>query len=285
MEYFSRNFSIDTEAVNEAFIPPEEHDEDSGGITRDEQARKCQRNPWNKHSQSRKKYLMYSAFIVLLLCLVLLGVVVRLSMLAFQSSGCEKTSCTNVSGLPDAVYSPAQAVKEFQAVRFDGRVDTRNIYKGAPSSRLDDAWRELYDGMSAFNIEPFLVTAQELKRIQKTSVEDKIRQHVHNDHYQRTDEGKSVSVIGHVDHCIDIVRQALMCQADTTLITFNDDGALAPVKPDFEATHACQNFDKVHDWAREREFNMTEEAIRNPKPFRDDLIDAINRELGERRSG
>ncbi|EAS34747.3 uncharacterized protein CIMG_00101 [Coccidioides immitis RS] len=251
MEYFSRNFSIDTEAVNEAFIPPEEHDEDSGGITRDEQARKCQRNPWNKHSQSRKKYLMYSAFIVLLLCLVLLGVVVRLSMLAFQSSGCEKTSCTNVSGLPDAVY-----------------------------------------------FEPFLVTAQELKRIQKTSVEvpsrrgyhlaklaDKIRQHVHNDHYQRTDEGKSVSVIDHVDHCIDIVRQALMCQADTTLITFNDDGALAPVKPDFEATHACQNFDKVHDWAREREFNMTEEAIRNPKPFRDDLIDAINRELGERRSG
>nr|KMM66475.1 hypothetical protein CPAG_02814 [Coccidioides posadasii RMSCC 3488] len=258
MEYFSRNFSIDTEAVNEAFIPPEEHDEDSGGIIRDEQG-KCQRNPWNKHSQSRKKYLMCSAFIVLLLCLVLLGVVVRLSMLAFRSSGCEKTSCTNVSGLPDAVYSPAQAVKEFQAVRFDGRVDTRNIYKGAPSSGLDDAWRELYD-----------VTAQELKRIQKTSVEDKIRQHVHNDHYQLTDEGKSISVIDHVD---------------TTLITFNDDGALSPVKPDFEATHACQNFDKVHDWAREREFNMTEEAIRNPKPFRDDLIDAINRELGERRSG
>ncbi|EER24665.1 hypothetical protein CPC735_060350 [Coccidioides posadasii C735 delta SOWgp] len=284
MEYFSRNFSIDTEAVNEAFIPPEEHDEDSGGIIRDEQG-KCQRNPWNKHSQSRKKYLMCSAFIVLLLCLVLLGVVVRLSMLAFRSSGCEKTSCTNVSGLPDAVYSPAQAVKEFQAVRFDGRVDTRNIYKGAPSSGLDDAWRELYDGMSAFNIEPFLVTAQELKRIQKTSVEDKIRQHVHNDHYQLTDEGKSISVVDHVDHCIDIVRQALMCQADTTLITFNDDGALSPVKPDFEATHACQNFDKVHDWAREREFNMTEEAIRNPKPFRDDLIDAINRELGERRSG
>lgn len=85
--------------------------------------------------------------------------------------------------------------------------------------------------------------------------------------------------IGVADHCIDIIRQALMCQADTALITFDRNGPFKPIEPNFSATHVCNNFDLVHDWAKDREVNITDEAIQNPEPFKQALIDELDKKL------
>lgn len=80
------------------------------------------------------------------------------------------------------------------------------------------------------------------------------------------------------DHCIDIVRQTVTCKADTTLITFQHEG-LFDTDPDFEATHACVNFEAVHDWAKAREVNMTRELEEHPEAFErhlwKDIVDLI----------
>ena len=65
-----------------------------------------------------------------------------------------------------------------------------------------------------------------------------------------------------------------MCKADTTLITFQHEG-LFNTNPDFEATHACANFDGVHAWAKDREINMTRELNENPEAFERHLINSI----------
>ena len=50
------------------------------------------------------------------------------------------------------------------------------------------------------------------------------------------------------DHCIEILRQVLMCNADTGIITYEwVDGSHDP-HPNFNTMHRCRNFDKLQSW-------------------------------------
>ena len=56
---------------------------------------------------------------------------------------------------------------------------------------------------------------------------------------------------GHDDHCIDMLREVIMCDSDVTPVTFYD--ALSnPTRklpmPDFSTLHTCRNFDAVLEW-------------------------------------
>ncbi|KAK2754681.1 hypothetical protein FQN54_006814 [Arachnomyces sp. PD_36] len=173
---------------------------------------------------------------------------------------------------PNIVYSPAYEAVELQPVLFDGALDAINIYKGEPNPELDSAWKDLYE------VDPFLVTPEELRKINKTSIEaparpgyylaklavhhqlhclDHIRRSIRPDYY-KVDESKfQVSNIDHVDHCIDMLRQAIQCHADTTLITFDWGGPGTPTEPNFCSTHACNNFEKINQWAKSRQFSVS----------------------------
>jgi hypothetical protein len=58
----------------------------------------------------------------------------------------------------------------------------------------------------------------------------------------------------HIDHCLDYIRQVLMCHADVTPIVHKKrnpgyNPLLPPWQPNFHVTHTCRNFDKIHEWA------------------------------------
>ena len=56
----------------------------------------------------------------------------------------------------------------------------------------------------------------------------------------------------HRDHCLDYIRQTVMCNADLTLdfFTFEDlEGGRAFMHT--ETMHQCRNFDQVREWAIE----------------------------------
>ncbi|KAK2800819.1 hypothetical protein FQN50_007960 [Emmonsiellopsis sp. PD_5] len=180
---------------------------------------------------------------------------------------------------PQAVYSPARAVGKYLPMHFDGALDATNLFKGPPSND---------------EVKPFAVTTEDLEKINKTSVEvptrpaehfvslavfhqlhclDKVRRYLHNDYYHMEDHDSTVPLIDHMDHCIDMLRQALMCQADSTLITW--EGPFTNPKPDFSATHYCRSFDTIHDWAKEREIDVIGELSRDPKA----LADVVNKEI------
>ncbi|KAK2758423.1 hypothetical protein FQN53_008254 [Emmonsiellopsis sp. PD_33] len=197
-----------------------------------------------------------------------------------------------VSRPPQAVYSPARAVGNYRPIHFDGALNATNPFKGPPGNELDDTWRRLH------SVKPFAVTTQELEKINKTSLEvptrpaghfvslavfhqlhclDKVRRYLHKDYYHMEDHDSTVSLIDHMDHCIDMLRQALMCQADTTLITW--EGSFTNPKPDFSATHYCRSFDTIHDWAKEREIDVIGELSRDPEA----LADVVNKEIEQTR--
>ncbi|KAI9640724.1 hypothetical protein NHQ30_011033 [Ciborinia camelliae] len=77
-------------------------------------------------------------------------------------------------------------------------------------------------------------------------------------------------------HCLDIIRQQLMCQVDT--------GVLGQVwwdksKPqafvDFNTEHKCKNFDAIRQWAEERQLPAAGHPDFLQKPKESDVLESI----------
>ncbi|KAF1963933.1 hypothetical protein BU23DRAFT_72452 [Bimuria novae-zelandiae CBS 107.79] len=109
-------------------------------------------------------------------------------------------------------------------------------YAGPPSERVDEAWKKL---LHHINIR---VSHGEMQSTNQTSVPladgngflawmdvshqlhcvKYLRQWIYRQHYH-PDVGldEEPHWLLHIDHCLDLIRQALMCRADTSIMTFN----------------------------------------------------------------
>ncbi|KAG2148192.1 uncharacterized protein EDB93DRAFT_1145053 [Suillus bovinus] len=80
----------------------------------------------------------------------------------------------------------------------------------------------------------------------------------------------------HFDHCIDMVRQNIMCNADVTMITWYwVEGHTVPY-PNFNTRHRCRNFEKIMDWSYKHGIHIDKSEVTRfpdtvdlPKPHRD----------------
>jgi len=90
---------------------------------------------------------------------------------------------------------------------------------------------------------------------------DRIRQALHPDYYTDPD-GHTVNQL-HTDHCIDYLRQTIMCHGDMTPVHVHHWESVDRWSPDFESTHTCRNFDKLLRWSLERLRPESEEYWRS----------------------
>lgn len=56
-----------------------------------------------------------------------------------------------------------------------------------------------------------------------------------------------------IDHCIDSIRQSLMCSGDITPVVYHIDPRGTGLFPKLQGTHICRNYDKITEWAREHD--------------------------------
>lgn len=76
-----------------------------------------------------------------------------------------------------------------------------------------------------------------------------LREHLYRPHYPT--RHSLAEQFQHSNHCIDLLRQTLMCHGDVALQTFTwIDGYRAPW-PNFSVQHECRNWDAIQDWAIE----------------------------------
>jgi hypothetical protein len=64
------------------------------------------------------------------------------------------------------------------------------------------------------------------------------------------------------DHCIDMIRQVLMCHADTGLITFHWTEEKIVPTPDFSTWHQCRDPEQILQWARDHEAPVTHRILK-----------------------
>ncbi|KAG2365815.1 hypothetical protein BDR07DRAFT_1328799 [Suillus spraguei] len=171
------------------------------------------------------------------------------------------------------IYSPANVVVEPVITRFNGTLDFPSIYRGPPSPEIDAAWNRI-----SRNVGPTQMTRDELLKANATNLRSKVRlpdkvgggymasieishqMHCMNllrkatwsEYYEPTDiafQSTPEILRLHFDHCIDMIRQNIMCRADVTMITWYwVEGHTVPY-PNFNTRHRCRNFEKIIDWS------------------------------------
>ncbi|KAL9105817.1 MAG: hypothetical protein Q9227_009073 [Pyrenula ochraceoflavens] len=94
----------------------------------------------------------------------------------------------------------------------------------------------------------------------------------------------------HADHCIEYIREALMCKPDLSLISFrwinqtaqhpDEPSAMYPTNFD-DCQHECANWDSLNAWAAERVFDLGRvEELRTPRQglkYSDEEVQELSR--------
>ncbi|KAF2005670.1 hypothetical protein P154DRAFT_483134 [Amniculicola lignicola CBS 123094] len=92
-----------------------------------------------------------------------------------------------------------------------------------------------------------------------------LRQANHKAHYEKQGGDTSaepMDLTGHLDHCIDALRQFVMCQADTNVFPFRFPYEDGDPWPDYSSPRMCRNYEKVRDWAVE---HGVEQGVNEPE--------------------
>jgi hypothetical protein len=173
------------------------------------------------------------------------------------------------------LYSPAnEAVESIGIIRFNGTLDAPSIYRGGPSQEIDAAWDRIsHDArLVRLTLEQLLRTGEKpspsmarypdeygggymanVEVIHQLHCMDMLRKASWGDHANSSD--KNFWRI-HLDHCIEMLRQNIMCRGDVTMITYDWVEGVKDPFPNFNIPHRCRNFDNVLKWIDEHRVFM-----------------------------
>ncbi|KAG2143189.1 hypothetical protein BD769DRAFT_1772242 [Suillus cothurnatus] len=175
------------------------------------------------------------------------------------------------------LYSPAnEAVESIGIIRFNGTLGTPSIYRGPPSPEINAAWDRI--SLNAFTVrmtlEQLLRTGEKpspsmvrypdeygggymasVEVIHQLHCIDMLRRASWGEHDNSTShefhESPEVFWRIHLDHCIEMLRQNLMCRGDVTMLTYDWVKGMDGPLPNFNTPHQCRNFEKILNWVDE----------------------------------
>ncbi|KAF8533201.1 hypothetical protein BDD12DRAFT_866480 [Trichophaea hybrida] len=175
----------------------------------------------------------------------------------------------------EETYSPAQHIITPQNVVFTSGFGTKkSIYQGPNTPERDKAWEDLYD----FGISRIPASAAG-KLVNKTVpisrdpdyyvVELDVFHQLHclNMIRKRLWSNETFSAdhelmgIEHLSHCIDSLRQSLMCSSDISPLTWVWDEKAKEAKEIMEVQHTCRDFGKIQEWARENMVGVFDRTV------------------------
>ncbi|KAK0121763.1 hypothetical protein ONS95_010049 [Cadophora gregata] len=178
------------------------------------------------------------------------------------------------------IYTPAQDAIVREAKVLSVKINqTSNMFNAEPSPEVDDAWASL------FRYANIRITKDEVDRLGRPSLRlidgtgdyfgtldvyhqlhclKYIRQYVHQDYYTVRDT--NVPVKDHVNHCIEMLRQVIMCKADTALMTYEWLPDFPGPWPNFGIQHECVNWETIDNWSKQRAIDIFDpKYLQHPK--------------------
>ncbi|KIW69493.1 hypothetical protein PV04_05366 [Phialophora macrospora] len=151
-----------------------------------------------------------------------------------------------------------------------------NEYVGPPSPAIDAAWTALLDGLTVKipkldpgNLKDIGYELPSLPGYLTTTLDvhhtlhcvNVVRKALYPDYYQdRHNDARAARL--HLEHCLDYVRQSVMCHADLSPVRLVWNENFGREVPDFETWHTCRDYGLIRDW-----------AVENMVPPPDDLDD------------
>lgn len=238
-----------------------------------------------KNESLFKKCAKYFLFVAVAVFSCLVGVV-----LGRQQHNLDKVCTRQLTQ-----YSPVipEVGIEYHQEQFNGSFLNENIYRQEASPEVDAAWEAL-----GVNYRSLRVPAEEAQKSGLAPDQVKINEkygggypanveglhHLHclnllrqslyynYDYYHEQGQGAFVNedyiVRRHVSHCLDIIRQQLMCSVDIGVL---GQVWVHPENPepfvDFNTQHKCRNFEAIRQWAERNQLPETvpQDFLQPPK--------------------
>ncbi|KAL3473610.1 hypothetical protein BJX99DRAFT_261142 [Aspergillus californicus] len=192
--------------------------------------------------------------------------------------------------IPDLLYSPAKHLIEYEKVTFSGGFNTsdKSPYGGFPDEENNKAWEDLY------NYGIIKIPQSEAAKLHTSTmplpgdptaymVEIEVFHELHClNHLRKLAWGTPISSMGvdpaneteinqfwvHVDHCVNSVRQSLMCAADISTIHWSWVQEDQMWEADPQTVHTCRDFEAIRDWAFENRVGAIDRAVWVEDPLR-----------------
>ncbi|KAK3949208.1 hypothetical protein QBC32DRAFT_400402 [Pseudoneurospora amorphoporcata] len=174
-----------------------------------------------------------------------------------------------------APYSPYLETNDLRYVEFtdQNHLMQPSPYRGHPTPEVEEAWVKLWrmptihfpqDKMAALNKTPASNYAHVSARyggdmmgfldvFHQLHCLNLVRQYTYRDAYDYSNvtafRAPQEVVRGHIDHCIETIRKAIMCTADVTPVVFlKDETRKGGSKSDFNIKKKCRDFERIREW-------------------------------------
>ncbi|KAG1740969.1 hypothetical protein EDB19DRAFT_1707111, partial [Suillus lakei] len=181
------------------------------------------------------------------------------------------TPSTYLRDIP-SIYSPANVAIEPMIIRFNGTLDFPSIYRGPPSPEIDTAWNRISRDVGVTDFRSKVRYPDKVGGGYMVSVEVGHQLHCLNflrkaswlEYYESIDisfQDSPETVRQHLDHCIEMTRQNVMCNADVTMITWNWVQGHTDPYPNFNTRHQCRNIEKILDWNIEHAMHVDKSEV------------------------
>lgn len=173
-----------------------------------------------------------------------------------------------------SAFSPALEVVEYETVFFNGSLALQSEYRGPPGPYIDAAWERLIGGVLPMRIaddtltrigmahRPSIVGYREedgggymatIEVSHQMHCLNMLRRHTYFDYYEpikhSNPPGDAEFYRIHLDHCIEMLRQRIMCTGDVGMITFDWVKGHKKPYPNFSTMHVCRKLDNILDWS------------------------------------
>ncbi|KAI3317655.1 hypothetical protein HD806DRAFT_362125 [Xylariaceae sp. AK1471] len=185
--------------------------------------------------------------------------ILNLSFLAYNVASTGQHRRITGDNATKWTISPAESALESVVVDETGYESHGSLYTGEPRLELDEAWAKLLKPVAS------RLSEEEMVQMNRTSIAlsdgsgyvgylesyhmlhclKRIYQSYHPDHY---------SVMVQEDHCLDLLREGVMCHADVTINTveWETPTKLRGVKA---GPRKCMDWARIEAWANSRSVN------------------------------
>ncbi|PPQ98411.1 hypothetical protein CVT24_004090 [Panaeolus cyanescens] len=165
---------------------------------------------------------------------------------------------------PEKFYSPVNHLIEYKTVVFhEGFGKDISQYQQEPSPEVDQAWDDLYQfGTSrltrdeAMRLEnaTYRIPGDEDHYVVQLDVFHQLhclnllRKSLYREYYSKEPHLDTQ----HLSHCVENIRQTLMCSADVTPLVWQWVERVQQVRIMGNVIHTCRDWDKIREWGLER---------------------------------
>ncbi|KAJ8093851.1 hypothetical protein PM082_009715 [Marasmius tenuissimus] len=122
-------------------------------------------------------------------------------------------------------------------------------YVGGPSPELDRRWDDLYRFPTIripSDPDNYIVALDVFHQVHCLNM---LRKGLRPDYYPPVEDW-------HVQHCIEHLRQAILCSSDVSLIIYHWNYEQNSTYGRSATPHTCRNFDTIYEWAKDPKNNL-----------------------------